>query len=160
MDKIRILFVCLGNICRSPAAEAVMKKRVKEAGLEDRFFIDSAGTSGWHRGSLADGRMRAAASLRNYELTSRSRPVAPEKDFEEFDYIIGMDDDNIFNLEQMTLRPDHQSKISKMTNYCEIHDVSSVPDPYYNNGFELVLNILEDACTGLLKSIITHHKNI
>lgn len=161
MDKIKILFVCLGNICRSPAAEAVMKKRVKDAGLEDRFFIDSAGTSGWHKDAMADSRMMAAAKSRNYELTSRSRPVYPKVDFNDFDYIIGMDNENIFNLEQMTQIPGHQSKISKMTHYCKNHKADSVPDPYYGNGngFDLVLDILEDACDGLLKEIIKTHLN-
>lgn len=158
MEKIKILFVCLGNICRSPSAEAVMKEVVKSSGLSDQFMIDSAGTSGWHSGEKADSRMRKHAQKRDYDLTSLSRPVKTT-DFDEFDYIVGMDDDNIFNLEQMTKLPEHQMKIIKMTDYCQNHDASSVPDPYYGGdaGFELVLDILEDSCNGLLKHIIETH---
>ena len=154
MDKVKILFVCLGNICRSPSAEAVMKGIVKDSGVSHQFYIDSAGTSGWHSGEKADARMRMHASKRNIDLTSLSRSVK-SSDFDNFDYIIGMDDENVFNLEQMTTHPEHQMKITKMTDYCNGHDEQSVPDPYYGGdaGFELVLDILEDACKGLLTHI-------
>lgn len=158
MDKIKILFVCLGNICRSPSAEAVMKGIVDNSEHSNQFFIDSAGTSGWHSGEKADARMRAHASKRGYDLTSLSRAVKSD-DFDVFDFIVGMDNDNVFNLEQMTTHPEHQMKIIKMTDYCQIHNENSVPDPYYggDDGFELVLNILEDACSGLLKHIEKTH---
>ena len=147
----RILFVCMGNICRSPAAEGIMLKKVKEKGLESFYHIDSAGTYGYHQGELPDSRMRAHASRRGYNLTSRSRLVTGA-DFEQFDLIIGMDDDNIRNLKRIAPNPELQRKICRMTDFCRIHAVDCVPDPYYGgaSGFELVLDLLEDACDGLI----------
>ncbi len=152
MDKVKILFVCLGNICRSPSAEGIMKKMVKDRGLENQIFIDSAGTSGWHEGELPDRRMRTHAARRGYDLDSRSRPVKYD-DFFDFDLIIGMDDQNIANLK--SLAPDNKSreKIHRMTEYCTRHNLDHVPDPYCGgaDGFELVLDLLEDACEGLFR---------
>lgn len=144
----------MGNICRSPAAEGIMKKKIEEKGLEKFFHIDSAGTYGYHEGELPDSRMRAHASKRGYNLTSRSRPVTYD-DFHEFDMIIGMDDDNIRNLNRMAPDLESQQKISRMTDYCLLHQNDHVPDPYYGgaNGFELVLDLLEDACDGLLEKM-------
>ena len=138
-EKVRLLFVCLGNICRSPSAEAVMKKLVKDAGLGDRIEIDSAGITGYHEGDRADSRMRAHAARRGYSLDSISRPVR-QWDFHDFDLIIGMDDQNITDLKRMT-------EFSRNKLY------DHVPDPYYSGaeGFELVLDLLEDACAGLLE---------
>lgn len=157
MDKIKILFVCLGNICRSPSAEGIMKKLVKERGLEDRFYIDSAGLLDYHEGELPDSRMRAHASTRGYNLNSLSRPVKCN-DFFDFDLIIGMDDYNISNLKRLV--PDHEclKKIHQMTEFCTKYDVDHVPDPYYegSEGFELVLDLLEDACEGLLSYFESH----
>ncbi|MCW3786660.1 low molecular weight protein-tyrosine-phosphatase [Plebeiibacterium sediminum] len=155
MNKKSILFVCLGNICRSPSAEAVMKALVKEKGLQSQYYIDSAGITGFHAGEPADSRMKQHALRRNYHLTSSSRPVDPKIDFEEFDYIIGMDDQNIRDLNNLAKTDQDRSKISKMTDYCTrfVHD--SVPDPYYGgaSGFELVLDLLEDACEGLINKL-------
>ena len=122
----KILFVCLGNICRSSTAEGVMLHLIEEAGLEKEFVIDSAGILSYHQGELPDSRMRAHAARRGYQLVHRSRPVRTE-DFYNFDLIIGMDDRNI----------------------------DDVPDPYYGGaeGFEYVLDVLEDACAGLLTSL-------
>jgi len=147
----RILFVCMGNICRSPAAEGIMLKKVKEKGLESFYHIDSAGTYGYHHGELPDSRMRAHASQRGYNLTSRARPVT-SADFEQFDLIIGMDDDNIQNLKRMAPNPELRQKICRMTDFCRIHSADCVPDPYYGgaSGFEHVLDLLEDACDGLI----------
>ena len=147
----RILFVCMGNICRSPAAEGVMLKKVKEKGLESFYHIDSAGTYGYHQGELPDSRMRAHASRRGYNLTSRSRLVTGA-DFEQFDLIIGMDDDNIRNLKRIAPNPELQRKICRMTDFCRTYFADCVPDPYYGgaSGFELVLDLLEDACDGLI----------
>ena len=154
MEKKKILFVCMGNICRSPAAEGIMKKKVEEKGLEKFFHIDSAGTYGYHEGELPDSRMRAHASKRGYNLTSRSRPVTYD-DFHEFDMIIGMDDDNIRNLNRMAPNLESQQKILRMTDFCRLHQNDHVPDPYYGgaNGFELVLDLLEDACEGLIEEL-------
>lgn len=149
--RYKILFVCLGNICRSPSAEAVMKKLVKEAGLEKQIEIDSAGLIGYHQGERADPRMRAHAARRGYTLDSISRPVRMD-DFEEFDLIVGMDDQNIDHLKQKA--PDWESveKIHQMTEFSRNKLYDYVPDPYYSgdDGFELVLDLLEDACAGLL----------
>lgn len=150
-----VLFVCWGNICRSPSAEAVFKKLVETKGLKKEFYIDSAGTIAAHSGERADSRMRQHASLRGYSLESISRKVDPNVDFDRFDYIVAMDDRNMDDLMLMTRNSDDVNKISKMTDYCTSFKNTSVPDPYYggSKGFELVLDLLEDACEGLLKQI-------
>lgn len=152
----RILFVCLGNICRSPGAEGVMKALVKREGLEKDFYIDSAGTYGGHSGDLPDPRMRAHAARRGYDLNSRARKFYPEADFAEFDLIIGMDNQNIRDLWQMAKNDTELAKIHKMTEYCtQLAHMTEVPDPYYSgaDGFELALDLLEDATRGLLNTI-------
>ena len=156
-EKFKILFICLGNICRSPAAQAVMQRLVDERGLTDRFIIDSAGTSGYHDGDLPDRRMRVHARPRGYELTHRSRRVEGS-DFEEFDLIVAMDNANAADLRRMAATPDEARKIVMMGDY--IHQFRNhydyVPDPYYegSEGFELVLDLLEDACRNLLDQIV------
>ncbi|MCC8145166.1 MAG: low molecular weight phosphotyrosine protein phosphatase [Bacteroidales bacterium] len=152
--KTKILFVCLGNICRSPAAEGIMKSKVKEAGLEDSFFIDSAGTHGYHEGELPDPRMREHALRRGYKLDSHSRPVKTE-DFYDFDLIVAMDDHNISHLKRIAPDIESQKKIVLMTDYCRKIVADHVPDPYYGGaqGFENVLDIIEDVCTQLTFSV-------
>lgn len=147
----RILFVCLGNICRSSSAEGVMKHLVKEAGLEKEFEIDSAGILSYHQGELPDSRMRAHAAHRGYDLVHRSRPVCTD-DFEHFDLIIGMDDRNIDDLKDRAPSVAACEKIHRMTEFCTRMVADHVPDPYYGGaeGFEYVLDVLEDACAGLL----------
>lgn len=159
-EKIRLLFVCLGNICRSPSAEAVMKKIVKDAGMEDRIDIDSAGILGYHAGERADQRMRSHASHRGYNLESISRPVTT-KDFFDFDYIIGMDDRNLADLRQMAPDLESAEKIHGMMDFAGNKLYDHVPDPYYGGsaGFELVLDLLEDACRGLLDTISSDPDN-
>ena len=154
MDKVKILFVCLGNICRSPSAEAIMKAIVEKKGLNDYFEIDSAGILAYHKGEKADARMRKHASRRGYSLTSLSRPVKSD-DFHYFDMIIGMDDRNVKELNQLAPDEQSQKKIYKMTDFAQHITVSVVPDPYYGGdaGFELVLDILEDTCEGLIKQL-------
>ena len=156
MDKKRILFVCLGNICRSPAAEGYFNFLIHQEKLTDKFFIDSAGTSAYHEGSNADGRMMAAAQQRGYELTSISRRFNPKKDFADFDLIITMDDDNLADVISVCPNEDLEQKIKPMIEFCTKHDVSHVPDPYYKglDGFELTLDIVEDACEGLLEHLL------
>lgn len=154
-DKKKILFICLGNICRSPAAEGIMKHLIEKAGREDEFLIDSAGISGYHRGDLPDRRMREHAARRGYDLTHRSRPVRTE-DFYNFDLIIGMDDQNIEDLKDRAPSTEEWRKIHRMTEYCTRHTrADHVPDPYYEGyeGFEYVLDLLEDACAGLLEQL-------
>lgn len=152
MEKKKILFVCLGNICRSSSAEGVMKLLVEKAGRTAEFEIDSAGILSYHQGELPDPRMRSHAARRGYQLLHRSRPITTE-DFSRFDLIIGMDDQNIGDLRQLAPSPEACEKIHRMTEYCTSHPQADyVPDPYYggSEGFEYVLDLLEDACAGLL----------
>ena len=150
----RILFVCLGNICRSSSAEEIMRTLVKRAGLQQEIDVDSAGILNYHQGELPDSRMRMHAARRGYELTHRSRPVCTD-DFFEFDRIIGMDDRNIQDLKDKAPSLETEKKICRMTDFCRVKQVDYVPDPYYGGaqGFENVLDILEDACSGLLDEI-------
>lgn len=150
----KILFVCLGNICRSPGAEAIMKAIVRREGKEKEFYIDSAGLYSGHAGALPDERMRRHAAKRGYELDSRARTFYPTADFAEFDLIIGMDDQNIRELRRLATSDDERDKIFKMTDFCQKPTrYTVVPDPYYEGpeGFELVLNLLEDAVEGLYR---------
>ena len=151
---MKILFVCLGNICRSSSAEEIMRTFVKREGLEHQIEVDSAGILRYHEGELPDSRMRMHAYHRGYELTHLSRPVCTE-DFFEFDLIIGMDDRNIQDLKDRAPSPETELKIRRMTDYCRNKQVDYVPDPYYGgaSGFENVLDILEDACEGLLEAV-------
>lgn len=154
-EKIRILFVCLGNICRSPAAQGVMEALVAERGVANRFEIDSAGIGGWHVGDLPDKRMRVHASRRGLELTHRARQVRPY-DFGEFDMVVAMDDNNVEELLDRARTPEDERKIVRMTDFARHHaGAESVPDPYYEGaeGFELVLDLLEDSCSGLLDAL-------
>ncbi len=151
---MNILFVCMGNICRSPAAEGIFKQLVEEAGLSGRITCDSAGTIGYHAGDRADSRMRAAASSRGYSLDSLSRRVRPA-DFDEFDHIIAMDRENMDVLQQLAGIHPGKARLSMMCDYATRHRESEVPDPYYGGGrgFDRVLDILEDACAGLLDKL-------
>ena len=154
----RILFVCLGNICRSPAAEGVFLHLLAREGLEDRFVVDSAGTGGWHVGNPADRRMRAAAERRGIHLPSRARQIDRD-DLLSFDRILTMDDDNLRAVRSLAreLAPGSAdlALIEPMTSHCRRFQAREVPDPYYGGeqGFEHVLDLLEDACGGLLKTL-------
>ncbi|WP_269623778.1 low molecular weight protein-tyrosine-phosphatase [Prochlorococcus marinus] len=149
----KILFVCLGNICRSPAAEGVFKQKIKERDLEKFFVVDSAGTGGWHVGNLADPRMRETALSRGIELTSRSRKIE-ESDLYEFDHILVMDNDNLDAVK--SLIKDHKnpvnSKIKLILSYSNNTQLEEVPDPYYGgqNGFDKVIDLLDDAMNGFI----------
>lgn len=160
--KYSILFVCLGNICRSPAAQAVMQRLVDERGLADRFYIDSAGIGAWHIGDLPDKRMRVHARARGYELTHRARQVRAA-DFDDFDLIVGMDATNVEDLRYKTATIEQQDKVVMMGDYIrQFPHYDHVPDPYYegSEGFELVLDLLEDACDNLLDRIIKQNNRI
>jgi protein-tyrosine phosphatase len=155
-DPYKLLFVCMGNICRSPAAEGIMKKMIADLALESQVHIDSAGTGGWHSGARADHRMRAAAIARGYDLTSMARQVK-ETDLANFDLVLVMDQQNHRDLRAFDRDHLHDSKVHFIGEYCTRHDSKEVPDPYYGGqqGFENVLNLLEDGCAGLLKHIQT-----
>lgn len=156
--KIAILFVCMGNICRSPTAEAVFRKRVEEESLAQHIFIDSAGTHDYHIGDPPDARTQRAALTRGYDMSKlRGRQVGRE-DFGRFDYVLAMDGNNLAILNH--LRPqDTQSHLGLFLEFAERHSEREVPDPYYGGaeGFERVLDMVEDAAQGLLDHIRKHH---
>lgn len=150
-----ILFVCLGNICRSPAAEEIMRQRLKERGLDDKITLDSAGFYDGHRGELPDQRMRIHARRRGYELTHRSRPIR-RRDYSDFDLIVGMDARNLQSLHGFAATEEEDAKIVGMTDFSRAYShIDHIPDPYYDGaeGFENVLDLLEDACNGLADEI-------
>ncbi len=153
----RVLFVCLGNICRSPAAEGVFLQHLEQAGLQHRYAVDSAGTGAWHVGKPADARMRSAAASRGIALTSRARQLEPA-DLGRFDRILTMDADNLAAVEALARSQPPGAKcavIEPLVRHCRRLSANEVPDPYYGGeeGFELVLDLLDDACEGLLLAL-------
>jgi protein-tyrosine phosphatase len=151
----KVLFVCLGNICRSPAAEGVFKDLLASKNLSEQFYVDSCGTSGYHEGEKADKRMIAAADKRGIELTSLSRAFR-SSDLKDFDYILAMDNSNYQNLLNETSTKDQADRIIKFCDYVKLLKYNEVPDPYYggSNGFETVLDILIEGSENLLKEIL------
>ena len=151
---IKILFVCMGNICRSPSAEAVMNALIERENLKNEITCDSAGTIAYHEGEPADARMQAHAIKRGYNLTSIARKFKTY-DFEKFDYIIAMDDENYRDIIMLDSQMRYKDKVFRMTDFAKNKKYNGVPDPYYGGpkGFELVLDILEDACEGLLEKV-------
>ena len=152
----KLLFVCLGNICRSPAAEGVFLHLIKTRGLEDQFVVDSAGTGGWHVGNPADRRMQAAANRRGIELPSRARQISLD-DLTTFDLVLTMDDDNLSAVRGLAREAGARAtaSIEPMLRYAQNFSETEVPDPYYGGeaGFEHVLDLLEDACSNLLDEL-------
>jgi len=149
-----VLFVCLGNICRSPTAEGVFRNLAREAGLEGRLRIDSAGTGGYHVGAPPDARAVAAAQGRGYDLADiRARKIAPE-DFEQFDLILAMDEDNLVYLRGIAPETS-RATLGLLLDYAPGRTEREVPDPYYGgrNGFEQVLDLVDEACAGLLEEL-------
>ncbi|WP_300651255.1 low molecular weight protein-tyrosine-phosphatase [Pseudomonas sp.] len=150
---MRILFVCLGNICRSPTAEAVLRHKLRELGLEAAVEVDSAGTGDWHVGKPPDSRTRQAAQLRGYDLSAlRGRQVSVT-DFSRFDLILAMDNSNLEHLQRLL----PAGSTAELDLFLRRYDLAldEVPDPYYggDEGFELVLDLLEQACDGLLREL-------
>lgn len=155
--KVRILFICLGNICRSPAAQGVMQQMVDDRGLAHRFSIDSAGIGGWHTGNLPDARMRRHGKKRGYDFSHRARQFDAATDFDEFDLIVTMDEQNHRDITRMASDDDDRGKVVRMSDYLKAHpDATSVPDPYYGGeqDFELALDLIEDGCENLLKELV------
>ena len=150
----KLLFVCLGNICRSPAAENIMNHLTEKEGLGDRYICDSAGTGGWHVDALPDRRMRAAAKERGLDFVGSARQFEA-MDLREFDLILAMDKDNYRNILSLDPQRKFADKVKMMCDYCQIHTDKEVPDPYYGgaDGFNYVIDLLFDACGGLLKSL-------
>lgn len=150
----RILFVCMGNICRSPTAEGVVNNIIINNGMSGLIKVDSAGTHGYHIGEPPDPRTCEAALRRGIDLSGlRARKVVPE-DFERFDLLLAMDRDNLALL-QRGARPEHQAKLGLFMHYASHFDAEDVPDPYYGGeqGFELVLDMVEDAGQGLIRAL-------
>jgi protein-tyrosine phosphatase len=151
----RILFVCMGNICRSPTAEGVMRSLLREEGLEDEIEIDSAGTGGWHAGDPPDARATEAAARRGIVLEGAARQVRPS-DFEEYDLLLAADRENLYDLREIAPSEEAREKVRLLRSF----DPASrgdldVPDPYFGgaDGFEEVLDLVQAACRGLLEDV-------
>ena len=155
MKKNRLLFVCLGNICRSPAAEGVMRRKVAHSGCADNFEIDSAGIGGWHVGELPDARMRKAGAARGYTFDSHARQFS-KADFEAFDLILAMDHENVKALRALAPTSQAAQKIVLLADYAKNYPHQTVvPDPYYGTeaDFAFALDLIEDACNELFSSL-------
>lgn len=156
----RILFICLGNICRSPAAEGIMKALVERNGLTQKFLIDSAGTGGWHVGQLPDPRMRKLGTRHGYTFNSRARQFSHE-DFSHFDLIVVMDGENYSSVISRAHTEQERAKVVCMADYLTYHPhQATIPDPYYGGepDFEQVIELLEEACQELLARL-THNED-
>jgi protein-tyrosine phosphatase len=151
MAQTRVLMVCMGNICRSPTAEAVLRHKLRAAGLHERVVVDSAGTHAWHAGAPPDARSIAHASRRGYDLADLRARAVVDADFERFDLILAMDWDNLALLEERC-PPRHRRKLSRLTEHALRSTSPVVPDPYAAGAtaFEEVLDMVEDACDGLV----------
>lgn len=153
--SIRVLMVCMGNICRSPTAEGVLRAKLQQAGLADSVLVDSAGTHGYHTNEPPDPRAVRQAAQRGYDIAGlRARPVAPE-DFERYHWLLAMDEDNLAWLEKRA-PPGHGARIELLMPYSLRHPQQRVvPDPYYGaaTGFDLVLDLVEDACDGVVRRL-------
>lgn len=152
--SFRVLLVCMGNICRSPTAEGVLRQYIKNNSLGDKVEVDSAGTHGYHVGEAPDSRTQRAAAARGYNLTQfRARKVA-RQDLDYFDLILAMDKSNLDNLQRMAT-PEQQARIKLFMEFARNFDDDEVPDPYYGlgHGFDLVLDMVEDGAQGLVDEI-------
>ena len=154
MTPYSVLFVCMGNICRSPTAHGVFRHKVKENGLDQWVNVDSAGTHNYHPGSPPDERSQAHAAKRGYDLADLRARQIQDDDFEAYDLILVMDRGNLA-LVQQECPPAHQHKVRRLTEFCLAFNSAEVPDPYYGGvkGFEHVLDLVEDACEGLMLHI-------
>lgn len=146
-DPIQVLFVCMGNICRSPAAECILRRKLQELGLADAVRVDSAGTIGFHAGNPPDPRMRQAGQPRGLTIEGRARQFAVG-DFDAFDLVVAMDAENLSDLERLSRHDEDRAKLRPFKAFCRNFVIDGVPDPYYggNQGFDRVLDILDDGC--------------
>ncbi|CAM4273903.1 low molecular weight protein-tyrosine-phosphatase [Comamonas aquatilis] len=151
---LRVLMVCMGNICRSPTAHGVLEKMVADAGLANRVQVDSAGTHGYHAGEEPDARSQLHAMRRGYDLSQQRARQLSSQDFEDFDLVLVMDSSNE-TAARKRCPPQHLPRLHRLTDFCQTFADSQVPDPYYggNKGFEHVLDLVEDACTGVLQAV-------
>ena len=158
MSKIKVLFVCMGNICRSPTAEGVFSQKLKEAGLQDIIEVDSAGTHAYHIGEAPDPRARKSALRRGVDLDALRARRAVAEDFERFDYVLAMDRDNLDALAAICPYGS-EYKLQLFLSYAPNLETDEVPDPYYGGamGFERVLDMVEEAANGLLQDIQLRH---
>ncbi len=157
-NKVKVVFVCMGNICRSPTAEGVFRHLVESRHLEDQILIDSAGTHAYHVGEKPDPRSRAAALERGIDLSSQRARKVLQDDFERFDYVLAMDRSNYADLHALA-SPGQRKKLHLFLDFASSWDETEVPDPYYggSHGFERVLDMVGDASEGLLKDILQKH---
>ena len=151
---VRVLMVCMGNICRSPTAHGVLAQRVADAGLADRITVDSAGTHDYHVGRPPDERAQQHAARRGVDLSAQRARQLKAQDFDDFDLVLVMDDANQ-HAARALCPPGQRHKLRRLTDFCTRHRASEVPDPYYGGaaGFEAVLDLVEDACDGLLLAL-------
>ena len=158
-NPVKVLFVCMGNICRSPTAEGVFRKMVKDQGLDGAIEIDSAGTHAYHVGEAPDRRAQSAAMNRDIDLSKLRARKFMVSDFDEFDYILAMDKDNYNNIAYQQPAEHTRGKLSLFLDFAPNFDETEVPDPYYGGarGFEYVLDLVGDASQGLLEHIRKHH---
>ena len=158
MKKISVLFCCMGNICRSPTAEAVFRAKVEEAGQAQNFEIDSVGTHDYHIGEPPDTRTQRAAMKRGYDMSMLRGRQVEVADFSRFDYVLAMDNANMAILQRLC-PAEHRDRLALFLQYAQKHSQAEVPDPYYGGGegFENVLDMVEDAAAGLLLQIQNNH---
>jgi protein-tyrosine phosphatase len=158
MKKVKVLFVCMGNICRSPTAHGVFAHLVHSQGLDDRILIDSAGTHAYHIGSSPDKRSQAAALRRGFDLSAQRARKVTVADIEDFDYVLAMDRANLDDLQDLVAAAQRE-RVRLFMTFAERWNVDEVPDPYYggDSGFERVLDMVEDAAAGLLAHIRRNH---
>jgi len=152
-DKVAVLFVCMGNICRSPTAHGVFQTMVDEQGLSDRILVDSAGTHSYHIGSPPDIRSQDTAQARGVDLTGLRARQFKSDDFLDFDFLLAMDQSNLLNMSSIRT-PKARARLDLMLEYSQKYKQKEVPDPYFgNDGFELVFDLINDASAGLLRHI-------
>ncbi|MEJ8777462.1 low molecular weight protein-tyrosine-phosphatase [Pseudogracilibacillus sp. ICA-222130] len=155
---VRVLFVCLGNICRSPMAEAVFRHKVKEAGLEKKIEVDSAGTASWHTGKQPYHGTRGKLDTLHISYDGMKARQINEKDFHTFDYVLAMDEQNILDIEDMYSFDKKMLHFGKLMDVVENAKEVNVPDPYYTGNFDYTYELVSEACDALLEKIKIEHK--